>query len=247
MKEVVMGNLLIRCVAVGLVGLTTACSTVQTPSPSDPLEGFNRSVYKFNDVLDKAIVRPVAKGYQAALPDPVRGVIGNFFGNVGDVFIAVNNGLQGKPKDALSDAGRVVVNSTLGIVGLFDVATRLGLEKHDEDFGQTFGTWGVGTGPYLVLPFFGPSNVRDLFGLGFDTVTNPVGNVSDVAVRNSLSGTRLVDKRANLLEATDTLEKIALDPYSFVRDAYLARRQNLVYDGNPPRKKSDEEDYSVDD
>lgn len=211
-----------------------ACSTVQTPSTADPYESMNRSVFTFNDALDRAIVKPVAKGYQAALPSPVRGCITNFFSNVGDVFIGINNLLQGKVKDAGGDFCRVALNSTVGILGLFDVATDLGLPKHNEDFGQTFGRWGADAGPYLVLPVFGPSSVRDGAGFVMDSLTNPLRQVDDTAVRNSLVGTRIVDQRSELLSTTDTVDSLALDRYSFVRDAYLARRRSLVFDGNPP-------------
>ncbi len=229
-----MSSRITRMCAVALLSVTAACSTVQTPSPADPLEGFNRSVDSFNYALDSAIIRPIAKGYEAVLPEQIRGCVGNFFSNIGDIFIAVNNALQGKPMDALSDVCRFGVNTTVGMVGLFDVASDLGLPKHNEDFGQTFGRWGAGPGPYLVLPFFGPSSVRDGIGLVFDVATNPLGNVHDIPVRNSLMVTRTVDKRAELLPATDTVDQIALDRYSFVRDAFLARRLNQVYDGSPP-------------
>ena len=233
-----MRTIMTRLFLLSLISATAACSTVQTPSPADPYEGFNRTIESLNYSLDKAIIKPVARGYQAALPEQIRGCVSNFFSNISDVFIAVNNALQGKGKDALSDLCRVGINTTIGMVGLFDVASDLGFEKHNEDFGQTFGRWGAASGPYLVLPFFGPSTIRDGIGFGFDMATNPLGNVSDVPLRNSLTGTRIVDTRANYLEATDTVDKIALDRYSFVRDAFLARRQSLVYDGNPPRKKT---------
>jgi len=235
-----MGSSVIRLLSVTVLCATAACSTVQTPSPADPLEGFNRSVDSFNTVLDNAVIKPVAQGYQAAIPAPVRGCVSNFFGNIGDIFIAVNNALQGKVKDAASDVCRVGVNTTVGIFGLFDVASEIGLTKHNEDFGQTFGRWGADSGPYLVLPFFGPSSLRDGVGLVLDVAANPMRNINDIPVRNSLMATRIVDKRAELLEASDVVDQFAFDKYSFIRDAYLARRKNLVYDGNPPIEKQEE-------
>ncbi|NWG31135.1 MAG: VacJ family lipoprotein [Rhodocyclaceae bacterium] len=226
----------VLAVAVMAAGLS-GCAT--SGNPKDPIEGFNRAMFAFNDGLDTVLIKPAAKGYEAALPKPVRTGVTNFFGNIADLFIGVNNLLQGKPDQALSDFGRVVINSTIGILGLFDVATEAGLEKHEEDFGQTFGRWGVGDGAYVVLPFFGPRTVRDTVGLVLDVKTDPVANLSDVATRNSLLALRVVDNRADLLPADKVIEEAALDKYSYVRDGYLQRRRNLIYDGNPPRDLAD--------
>jgi phospholipid-binding lipoprotein MlaA len=174
------------------------------------------------------------------MPAFVRTGVANFFGNIADVFIAVNNLLQGKPAEAASDAGRFIFNSTFGILGIFDVASEAGLEKHEEDFGQTFGRWGAGPGAYLVVPVFGPRDVRDAAGLVLDMATDPVGQVSNVPTRNTLSAVRLVSGRAALLPADKVIEEAALDKYSYVRDAYLQRRRNLVHDGNPPREPDTE-------
>ncbi|MFN7834924.1 MAG: VacJ family lipoprotein [Burkholderiaceae bacterium] len=235
-----------RWLAIALsCAVLAACSTVQTPSRGDPFEGFNRSIETFNYDVDRAVFKPVAKGYQAVIPAPVRGCVSNFFGNIGDIFIGVNNILQGKIKNGVSDLCRFGVNTTVGIVGLFDVASELGLPKHNEDFGQTFGRWGAGPGPYLVLPFFGPSSIRDGVGLVFDTTTNPLQYVVEPSgVRYGLWGLRVIDKRAELLKASDTVDQFALDRYSFIRDAYLARRRTLVYDGNPPQEAISPEDES---
>jgi phospholipid-binding lipoprotein MlaA len=216
-----------------VAGLLTGCAT--SGNPKDPIEGFNRAMFAFNDGLDTVLIKPVAKGYDAVLPAPVRTGVTNFFGNIADLFIGVNNLLQGKPDQALSDFGRVVINSTIGILGLFVVATEAGLEKHEEDFGQTFGRWGVGDGAYVVIPFFGPRTVRDTVGLVLDVKADPVANLSDVATRNSLLALRVIDNRADLLPADKVIEEAALDKYSYIRDGYLQRRRNLIHDGNPPR------------
>lgn len=215
-------------------GQLGGCAT--SVARKDPIEGFNRAVFAFNDSLDALVIRPVAKGYEFVLPDMVRTGVSNFFGNVADVFIAVNNLLQGKPAEAASDAGRFLVNSTIGILGLFDVASDMGLEKHDEDFGQTFGNWGAEPGPYLVVPVFGPRDVRDAFGLAFDLATDPIANIDQVAPRNALTALRLVSDRAALLPADKIIEEAALDKYAYLRDAYLQRRLSQIYDGRPPRE-----------
>lgn len=224
--------------AMAAVGLLGGCAT--SGNTRDPVEGFNRAMFAFNEGLDTVLIRPVAKGYDAVMPAFVRTGVANFFGNIADVFIAVNNLLQGKPAEAASDAGRFLVNSTFGILGFFDVASEAGLEKHDEDFGQTFGRWGAGPGAYIVVPVFGPRDVRDTAGLVLDVVTDPIGQVSNVPTRNTLSAVRLVSGRAALLPADKVIEEAALDKYSYVRDAYLQRRRNLVHDGNPPREPDSE-------
>jgi phospholipid-binding lipoprotein MlaA len=206
----------------------------------DPFEGFNRAVFSFNEGLDKAVVKPVAVGYEVVLPAPVRAGVSNFYGNIGDLLISVNSLLQGKPVDAVGDVARFIFNSTFGMAGIFDVATEMGIEKHEEDFGQTMGSWGVGPGPYLMLPVFGPRDVRDAFGLAIDMTADPVGNVNHVPTRNTLSAIRLVNERATLLPADKIIEEAALDKYAYIRDAYLQRRQSLVYDGRPPREPDDE-------
>lgn len=222
--------------------LFAGCASVQNPDPRDPFEGFNRAVYKFNDGFDRAIAKPVATAYVKVTPGPVRTGVRNFFSNIADVFIGVNNLLQGKPEEALTDWGRFAFNTTFGFLGIADWATDMGLEKHDEDFGQTFGRWGAGTGPYLVLPFLGPSDVRDGVGTAFDMYTDPVSNHTPVDERNSAIALRLVSRRADLLGASRLLEQAALDPYAFLRDAYLQRRRSLVYDGRPPRERMPDED-----
>ncbi|TAK91481.1 MAG: VacJ family lipoprotein [Burkholderiaceae bacterium] len=218
----------------------TASAADSEVNPKDPYEKFNRAMFEFNDAVDNAFLKPVGKGYRAVVPEPARNCIGNVFSNIGDVFVAANNLLQGKPADAVSDVCRVLINSTIGLFGCFDVASEMGLVKHNEDFGQTLGRWGLGSGPYLVLPFFGPSDVRDAFGLAVDVHVDPVANIDHIRTRNSLLGLRLIDRRASLLDATDLMEKVALDRYAYLRDAYLQRRRSLIYDGNPPEDRSSE-------
>ncbi len=225
--------------ALTIAGAMSACSW--TPQARDPVEGVNRVVFVFNEGLDALAVKPTARLYESVLPSFVRRGVSNFFGNIEDVFVGVNNVLQGKPGAGASDIGRVLVNTTVGLLGVFDVASELGLEKHDEDFGQTFGRWGIGGGPYVVLPVFGPRTLRDTAGFVLDSSVDPVARVSDVATRNSLSILRIVNTRADLLPADKVIEEAALDKYAYVRDAYLQRRNNLVYDGDPPRRNWDEE------
>ena len=218
-----------------LAGMLGGCAT--SGNPKDPIEGFNRAMYAFNEGLDTVLIKPVAQGYEAVLPAPVRTGVTNFFGNIADFFIGVNNLLQGKVGDAASDAGRVLVNTTIGILGLIDWASDMGLEKHDEDFGQTFGRWGIGSGPYVVLPFFGPRTLRDSVGLAADLNTDPVAKMHAVPERNTLLTTRVVDQRADLLPAEKVIEGAALDKYTYIRDAYLQRRERLVNDGKAAKSQ----------
>jgi len=226
-----------------LAGLSGGCATTgvaRQDDPRDPLEGFNRAMFSFNEGFDTVLLKPVAKGYDVVMPLPVKTGVANFFGNIADVFIGVNDLLQGKPGDAVGDAGRFIFNSTFGVLGLFDFASTIGLDKHDEDFGQTMGRWGMGPGPYLVVPVFGPRDMRDAAGLALDIEADPVGHLSDVPVRNSLTAVRFVSIRADLLPADKIIEEAALDKYSYIRDAYLQRRRSQVYDGHPPPEPDDE-------
>ena len=209
--------------------LLTSCASVDN---KDPLEGINRGVYKFNAVSDKAVFKPIAGAYKAVMPLPVRSGVNNFFANIKTFITAINQILQFKFNKAAESTGRFVINTIIGIGGLFDVASTQGIPQYKEDFGQTLGYWGVGNGAYLMLPFFGPSTLRDTTGLIADTFTfDPVGYVDDPKTRNILIGTRFIDKRAELLPGSDLLDEAALDPYSFMRDAYLQRRANQVADG----------------
>lgn len=227
-----------KSVAVALLAVVLSGCAVPG-NQKDPIEGFNRAMFSFNEGLDAAIIKPVAQGYDTAMPSPVRTGVTNFFGNIADFFIGVNNLLQGKPADAVGDISRVLVNSTIGILGLIDIASDMGMDKHEEDFGQTFGRWGVGDGAYVVIPVFGPRTVRDTAGLLLDVAADPVARVDHVPTRNSLLVLRVVDTRADLLPADKVIEEAALDKYAYVRDGYLQRRRNLIHDGNAPREKAD--------
>lgn len=208
--------------------LFTGCAT--TNNPDDPYEGYNRAMFKFNEKVDKAVLKPVAKTYKKVTPSFVQTGIGNFFGNISDVWIGANNLMQGKGEDAANDFSRVMINSTLGVFGLFDIASEAGIPKHNEDFGQTLGKWGVGSGSYVVLPFFGPSTMRDAVALPLDLYTDPWGHVYPVRYRNAGIAVRVVHKRATLLDAEKLVKGAALDRYAFIRDAYLQRRQSLIND-----------------
>ncbi|GLC93632.1 lipoprotein [Cupriavidus sp. TA19] len=228
--------------AAAAAALLAGCATGPTANPKDPLEPFNREVSKINEDFDKGILRPVAEFYADYTPTPVQRAVENFFSNISDVYSAANNLLQGKPTRAAEDSMRVAMNSVLGLGGLIDIATPAGLPKYKEDFGQTLGVWGVPPGPYLVLPLFGPSSVRDTGGMLVDRQFDPSAYLYPVSLRNSLTGVRIVAGRAQLLGASNLLEQAALDKYSFLRDSYLQRRQYLVYDGNPPEAADEDVD-----
>jgi len=207
----------------------SGCSSV---SNKDPLEGFNRGVYKFNDVADKAVFKPLAGAYKAVTPSPVRTGVNNFYSNLNTFVTTINQVLQFKFGKAAESAGRFVINSTVGLLGFIDVASIDAVKKHDEDFGQTLAYWGVGDGAYLVLPFLGPSTTRDTSGLVvYSLAFNPIGYVQNPRSRNILLGVKFVDKRAELLPGSDLLDEAALDPYAFMRDAYFQRRHHQVNDG----------------
>jgi phospholipid-binding lipoprotein MlaA len=224
--------------AAALLVLAAGCATTGGADPRDPAEGFNRSMFAFNEAFDDAVAKPVATAYKSVAPDPVRTWIRNFFANLGDVFIGVNNLLQGKPGDAVTDWARFAFNSTIGLFGINDVASEAGLEKHNEDFGQTFGRWGSPSGAYLVWPFFGSSTVRDTAGGLVDFYLDPVWRKQSEGVRWGAGLLRATSLRADLLDASRILEEAALDKYVFQRDAYLQRRRGLIYDGKPPREPS---------
>jgi len=217
-------------------GWLSGCASVPDGQrdPGDPWESYNRGMHQFNTEFDDAIFQPVARGYQAVTPEVVDTGITNFFNNLRDFTSAVNNLLQLKLSRVVSDVGRIVINSTVGLLGFIDVASNLDIPSYKEDFGQTLGYWGVGPGPYFVLPILGPSSVRDAISLIPDWYTQPVAYLDDRGTRWALAILYGIDKRADLLGASRVLEEAALDPYSFTRDAYLQKRRNDVYDGNPP-------------
>jgi phospholipid-binding lipoprotein MlaA len=221
----------IKSAAVAVIAamLLSACAT---QSNKDPLEGLNRGIYKFNDVADKAVIKPVAGAYKAVLPDPVRSGVNNFFSNLGEVVTIINDLLQFKLDKAMIDAGRFAINSTFGLAGVIDWAARDGIEKRREDFGQTLATWGWSDSAYLVLPLLGPSTLRDTGGLVVDSwAFDPIGYIEEPRVRNTLIVTKLIDLRAQYLPGSDLLDEAALDPYLFMRDAYMQRRNAQIMDG----------------
>lgn len=229
---------LLLCASFGLTG----CSTLHLSSytqQKDPFEPLNRKLYALNDMADRAVVKPLAQGYAEAAPQPVKTVVNNFFSNLDDVTVTVNDLLQLKFRQAASDGSRVLFNTTFGLGGLLNVTERL--EKHHEDFGQTLGYWGVPSGPYLFLPGWGPSSVRDGVGLYADSFPSAIGNVPHVPTRNTLWAMRSFNARVNLLEQEQVLDDATVDRYSFIRDAYLMHRQSQVYDGNPPRIRYEDE------
>ena len=222
--------LLATCVVLAL----QACATVPNADARDPWESMNRRVYSFNDVLDKVALKPVATVYANVLPSPVRTGIHNFLGNLGDVWSMVNSALQLKGQATVETLMRIQVNTFLGLGGVLDVATEMRLEKRREDFGQTLGYWGVKPGPYLVLPVLGPSTLRDTLATPLDLKGDMVQQFDDTSTRSVLSVTRVIDTRSRMLQTLDIVKEAALDPYTFVRDGYLQKRESDVYDGNPP-------------
>jgi phospholipid-binding lipoprotein MlaA len=222
----------------------TGCSAIPGMSnysqQKDPFETFNRGVYNFNDTVDRAVVKPVAQGYDKVMPNPAKTMVSNFFSNLDDVVVTVNDLLQFKFKQAASDGSRVLFNTTFGLFGLINITEKL--PKHNEDFGQTLGHWGVPSGPYLVLPVLGPSSIRDGTGLYADSFSSVISNTDHVPTRNSAWAVKGLNTRAGFLEQEKVMDEAVIDRYSFMRDAYLMRRQNLVYDGSPPRIRFDDED-----
>ena len=218
------------------IALGSGCTTLDgPPNPDDPLERYNRAMFSFNETLDKAIVKPVAKGYNWIMPDFLNSGVTNFFSNVDDVVVFFNSLLQLKFQEAVSTSARIVWNTTIGLLGFIDVATRMDLPKYNEDFGQTLAFWGVDSGPYFVLPFLGPSTVRDGLSVPVDWILfDPVFQDKELKVTLSLLVVRYTDKRADLISATDIIDETAPDKYAYIRDAFLQRRLYLIHDGNPP-------------
>ncbi len=234
----------LRSVLVVLLLLVSGCATTSgdLKENPDPWESFNRKVFKFNTTLDDAIVKPVTRGYQAVTPDFVEKGVANVFSNLFDVSNSLNNLLQGKPRLAGNDAARFVINSTLGVLGLFDVASKTGLTKHQEDFGQTLAVWGLDSGPYLMLPFVGPSTLRDTPGRVVDYYTYPLAYVSHDLTRIELTGLYYLDLRSYLLYAEDAIGTQFFDPYAVLRDAYLERRAILIADGKGMEHPEDDDE-----
>ncbi len=210
------------------------CATVKSADARDPWESMNRSVYNFNDAVDTIAIKPAARVYDKVVPKFVQTGVHNFLGNLGDVWSMANSALQLKGQHAVESFMRVSVNTVFGLGGVLDIATEMRLERHKEDFGQTLGYWGVKPGPYVVLPILGPSTLRDTVALPVDYKGDAIRQFNDQATRNTLVALRVTDVRVGLLQAVDTLKEASLDPYTFVRDAYLQKRENDVHDGNPP-------------
>lgn len=233
-----------RAVLVVLLAATIVlggCATTSQPGEiDDPFEPFNRSMYAINEPLDKYIARPVAEAYVQIFPDFVRQAVTNYVNNIDDLFSALNGLLQGKLDKAGHDMGRVMINTAFGFGGLIDIASSGDIPRGMEDFGQTFGYWGIPQGPYLFVPLWGPTTVRDGTGELLRLVWSPTNEIPNVAARNVVYGFAAVNARANALDATALIEQAAIDPYTFVRRSYLQRREYLVYDGKPPPPKDDD-------
>ena len=228
-------SLALAAAIVSLAGCAAA------PSRDDPFEPMNRASYRVHEVVDGKIVKPMVQAYVDYTPHPVQRGISNFFGNIDDFFSFINDVLQGKPDKAGNDLGRVITNTAFGVLGLIDIASDAGVPKGNEDFGQTFGYWGLPQGPYIFIPVFGPTTVRDGTGWIIRAYASPIGYIPDVATRNILWGIGAVDLRASALQAESLINQAALDPYTFIRRSYLQRREYLVYDGKPPPPKDDEQ------
>jgi phospholipid-binding lipoprotein MlaA len=224
-----------------LLALALVVGAANAQSANDPFEGANRAIFGFNEAIDGAVLKPVAKGYQAAVPELMRMGVTNFFGNFGDGWSAINNLLQGKVEQSATMVMRVATNTLFGIGGIFDVASDLGMERSTEDFGQTLGRWGMPAGPYVVWPLLGPSTARDTLARPLDLAWSTSLAINDTGVNFSLAALQLVDTRAGLLSASGVIDGLAFDKYTFIRDAYIARRRNLVYDGNPPELPEEKE------
>lgn len=232
-----MTTLMKRFATTGILGMLVflqGCASVQNPDARDPWEPMNRSVYRFNDVVDNVAIKPAAELYVKVLPSFVRTGVHNFLGNLSDVWSMANSAMQLKGQATAETFMRINVNTFMGLGGVLDVASEMRLEKRKEDFGQTLGYWGVKPGPYLVLPLLGPSTLRDALATPLDFKGNPSQVFTDEATRNSLSVTRVLDVRSGLLQTVDVIKAASLDPYNFVRDAYLQKRNNDIHDGNPP-------------
>jgi phospholipid-binding lipoprotein MlaA len=221
--------------AASLIALT-GCASFKTAAPGDPLEPINRGIFSFNNTFDHYLFKPIAKGYDTVVPTPVKTGVSNVFQNMSDVQSIVSDALQFKGAKMGDDMGRVLLNTTIGLGGIFDLATPMGIERGNEDFGQTLGYWGIGAGPYLVLPFMGPSSVRDGIGRVVEGQYDPLSFVSSVPARNSLTGLRVVDARVALFPIEGLANQAALDRYTFFRSAYLQRRESLVLDGKRPKE-----------
>lgn len=231
-------------VTIGAAACLAGCAMAPSrgaPSPDDPFEPMNRVSYRVHEVVDGQFIRPAVQAYVDYTPRLVQQGIHNFFGNIDDLFSFINAALQNKPDKAGNDLGRFITNTGFGLLGIIDIASDAGVPKGDEDFGQTFGVWGIPQGPYLFIPVFGPTTVRDGTGWIIRGYASPIGHIGEVPVRNTLIGLGAVDLRASALQAESVVNQAAIDRYTFIRRAYLQRRRYLVYDGQPPPAKEEEE------
>ena len=224
---------------VGLAIITSSCATTDSSDPRDPLETWNRGVQSFNDHLDDYVMKPVAKGYQFVTPKFVDHGVSNFFSNVDDIAVIANDLLQFKLKETGMDTGRLIVNTTVGLGGLVDVASQLDLPKHNEDLDQTLGFWGIPSGPYLVIPLVGPSTPRGVVGIAGDTMSNPINWVSPAAWPYATGALKTIDMRADRLTASKIVDEASVDRYEFIRNAYFQDRNYKIHDGNPPKSEDD--------
>jgi phospholipid-binding lipoprotein MlaA len=234
-----------RCLGLALVLSLAGCATIPDHDPRDPWEGWNRRVQKFNDTLDDYVMKPVAKGYQYITPSVVDQGVTNFFSNVDDIGVIANDALQFKLLQTGQDLGRLLVNTTLGLGGFIDVASKLDLPKHNEDLDQTLGAWGVPSGPYLVLPLIGPSSPRGVVGVAGDTASNPINWINPAAIPWGAGTVKTIDMRADLLSATKIVDEASVDRYEFIRNAYFQQRKYLIYDGNPPLEEDLEKEMDL--
>lgn len=232
----------IRVISIFAAIALTGCASNHAYNPADPLESFNRGVYQFNDAVDKAVAKPIAQGYSTIMPEFGKTMVTNFFSNLDDIIVTGNDLLQFKFIQGFTDGMRFLINTTVGIYGLFDVASFGGLEKHNEDFGQTLGKWGIGSGPYIVIPILGPSTLRDSVGLYADNRPSRLRRVEHMRTRNQMYATDAINHRSQLLDQEKILDEAVIDRYEFIRDAYLLRRKSLVFDGNPPREQYDDDE-----
>ena len=225
---------IIFCAVIAATVILSGCASLTSQEENDPLEIVNRGIYEFNEAADESVIEPIAKAYQFVTPETIDNSVTNFFSNLDDIVVFMNDVLQLKFNQALSDGGRVIVNTTIGLLGLVDMATDMGLPKHNEDFGQTLGAYGLGTGPYIVLPILGPSTLRDSVGLYGDMFVEPIQQLNDSSGMWTVIALKGIDTRADLISAKKILDQASLDPYEFMRSGYFQRREYLIYDGNPP-------------
>jgi phospholipid-binding lipoprotein MlaA len=244
-----MKTKLSTAIAIFLLAVMSGCATGPNTHPRDPMEPLNRAVFGFNEAVDQAVLRPTATAYDTVVPDLARAGISNFFANIGDAWSVVNNALQGKGQDTSDSFGRLLINSTVGMAGLFDVASQAGIERHPQDFGQTLGHWGMGSGPYVVLPLLGSSTLRDTAALPLDYKGDLVHRLGNIPLRNSATALRIVDQRAALLGASKIIDDAALDKYTFVRDAHLQRRDHSIapLDGDKDHDSAQDQESKPDD